>query len=134
MRANARKIAFHLLFEKEYGKETDPESLFAKELLTQEKVFSEEDKAFIKQLIINVTDNKKEIKKIILSNLVGYTFNRIHRVDAVVLMIAVAEMFFIKETDKKIIINEAVNISKIYGGEKSTSFVNGVLANIVKEN
>lgn len=133
MRSNARKIALHLVFEKEFGKNQEEESLLKSELLLQEKVSSDEDLLFIEQLTKAVAFHNRDIKKILKDNIEGYTFDRIHRVDAAILLLAVAEIKFIKETDAKIIINEAVNLASVYGGEKSTSFVNGVLAKIIKE-
>lgn len=133
MRAGARKVAFHLLFEQEFGTHQEHESALLSELCQNEKATSTEDIAFVNQLVALVTTNKKEIKKTILGHLVGYTFDRIHRVDSVALMLAVAELMYTPETGKKIVINEAVNLAKEFGGEKSTSFVNGVLASIVKE-
>lgn len=133
MRSNARKIALHLVFEKEFGKNQEEESLLKSELILQEKVSSDEDLLFIDQLTKAVAFHNRDIKKILKNNIEGYTFDRIHRVDAAILLLAVAEIKFIKETDAKIIVNEAVNLASVYGGEKSTSFVNGVLAKIIKE-
>ncbi|MFA6859839.1 MAG: transcription antitermination factor NusB [Clostridia bacterium] len=134
MRTNAREVAFKLIFESEFGSlPENSDSLFLDELCQDNEVCSEDDLSFVKKLVSITNENKKELRKIITTNLVDYTFNRIHRVDAIVLLLAVGEINFCPETDKKIVINEAVNLAKKYGGEKSSSFVNGVLASIVKE-
>ena len=48
-------------------------------------------------------------------------------------MLAIYEIKFLKETPEKVIINEAVELSKKYSTDKSYSFINGVLAKVLKD-
>ena len=50
-----------------------------------------------------------------------------------VLRIAVFELLYTEETPAKVVINEALEISKIFGDEKSSRFVNGVLSKYTEQ-
>ena len=53
--------------------------------------------------------------------------------DLAILKLAIYEIKF-RDVPYKVSINEAVELAKKYGEDKSKNFVNGVLASIVKEN
>jgi N utilization substance protein B len=63
----------------------------------------------------------------------GWELNRMNRVDLTILRLAYYEMEYDEDIPVKVAINEAVELAKQYGGEDSPSFVNGVLAKLVKE-
>ena len=66
------------------------------------------------------------------SRLERFTVDRLYRPDMVVLLIALYELER-GDTPAKIVVNEAVDLAKKYGTEKSGGFVNGVLAKFVRE-
>ncbi|MCL5434907.1 MAG: transcription antitermination protein NusB [Patescibacteria group bacterium] len=81
--------------------------------------------------------------KIILSHLVlidkaieksapEFPIAKINRADLAILRLAVYELLIVKKEPPKVIIDEAVELAKEYGGETSPSFINGVLGNIIK--
>ncbi|MCL6096451.1 MAG: transcription antitermination protein NusB [Patescibacteria group bacterium] len=81
--------------------------------------------------------------KVILSNLAlidktiekaapEFPISKINRADLAILRLAVYELLIEKKEPPKVIIDEAVELAKGYGGETSPSFVNGVLGNIIK--
>jgi N utilization substance protein B len=57
---------------------------------------------------------------------------KINRVDLAILRLAVYELLIEKTTPKRVIIDEAIELAKEYGGEKSPGFINGALGNILK--
>ena len=61
-----------------------------------------------------------------------WKLNRISKMDLSVLKLAIYEIKF-SEVPYKVSINEAVELAKKYGEDKSKKFVNGILASIVKE-
>ena len=67
------------------------------------------------------------------SKLKGYTPDRLYKVDLAILVLAIIELKYVKENPKEVIINEAVELAKKYSTEKSPKFINGILADIVKE-
>ena len=60
-----------------------------------------------------------------------WTIDRISKINLAILKIAIFEIKY-QELPFKVAINEAVELAKLYGGEQSSGFVNGVLAKIVK--
>ncbi len=53
--------------------------------------------------------------------------------DLAVLRLAIAELLFEPDSPKKVIINEAVELARLFGGDNSSKFVNGVLGSIYLE-
>lgn len=127
MRTEARELAFKLIFER----------LFVKENYTFDEEFfavlkKEEDKIFAKDLIINFEQNRIAIEEQVKSKLVGYSLDRVYKVDLALIYLAITEINFIK-TPFQIVINEVVELSKQFSTEKSSRFINGVLSSIVKD-
>jgi N utilization substance protein B len=77
-------------------------------------------------------DNKEEIDDIIPKYLKNWKYDRILSIDRNILRIGVAELVFRDDIPYKVTINEAIELAKRFGDEKSGSFINGVLDNIVK--
>lgn len=57
---------------------------------------------------------------------------RVSKINIAILKLAIYEILY-KKLPYKVVINEAVELAKAYGDDSSSSFVNGVLANIVKD-
>lgn len=88
----------------------------------------------IKDLVKYVEENLEKIDEIISKSLVNYTINRLNLVDKAIVRVATAEML-LKTADKRIIINEALEITKEYsdaGDHKAVSFNNKLLDTISK--
>jgi transcription termination factor NusB len=62
----------------------------------------------------------------------GYSINRIHSADKCVLLIGIAELDNFKETDVPVIVDESVKLASVFCSEKSTDFINGILAEYAK--
>ena len=91
-------------------------------------------KTFIQSTINGIMKHHDEIIRVIASNLKkDWNIERISKIDLVILKIATYEIVY-KELPYKIAINEAVELAKLYGEDSSPTFINGILANIVKEN
>ena len=127
MRAQARELAFKLIFERLFVKEnyTFDEEFFA-------SLKKDEDKEFSKQLVLKFEENKASMANLISSHLVGYELDRVYKIDLAVLYLACTELSYF-ETPLKIVVNEAVELAKQYSTEKSSRFVNGVLSAILKD-
>ena len=130
MRALAREVAFKKVYESMFTENQDDlQSFFDIENLTKE-----DDKHFAETLVSLYFENKLRIDEIITNNLKDYTLDRIYKIDRAIISIAVAELLFYKKTALGIVINEAVELAKKYGTEKSYSFVNGILKSISEAN
>lgn len=62
-----------------------------------------------------------------------WPITRINKIDLAILRLAVAELVIKKNEPPKVIIDEAVELAKEFGGDNSPAFVNGVLGNIFQQ-
>ncbi|WP_315079879.1 transcription antitermination factor NusB [uncultured Clostridium sp.] len=98
-----------------------------------ESDIKELDITYIKRILIGVENNKDNIDESISKNLCNWKIDRISKVNLCILRLAVYELLHDKEIPSKVAINEALEITKKYSDEKSVSFINGVLDNILKK-
>lgn len=94
--------------------------------------FSNDDKLFITQIVLGVYKELDNIDKLILDKLKKWEFSRIPKVDIAILRIAVFEILNL-DTPHKVVVNEAVELAKVYSNDDSYSFINGVLAKIIED-
>ena len=80
-----------------------------------------------------VRDNISEIDLMISENLDKWEFSRVAKTDLAILRTAVAEMMYVDSVPAGVSINEAVNLAKKYGDERSYAFVNSVLTKVSKK-
>ena len=77
-----------------------------------------------------VQDHHEEIDRKIEDNLDNWKFDRIAKADLAILRTAVAEMLYVESIPVSVSINEAVELAKKYGDERSYKFVNSVLGKV----
>ena len=75
-------------------------------------------------------DHHEEIDRIISENLDNWTLERIAKTDLAILRTAVAEMVYVDSIPVSVSINEAVELAKKYGDDRSYAFINSVLGKI----
>ena len=63
-----------------------------------------------------------------------FPIDKINKVDLAILRLAIFELVIEKKEPPKVIIDEAIELAKEYGGQSSPSFINGALGNIVTQN
>ena len=78
-----------------------------------------------------IVEKLPEIDALLTAKLQNWNFRRIGLTEKTVLRISAFEILY-DDVPAKVAINEAVELAKLYGGEQSSGFVNGVLAKIVK--
>lgn len=125
----AREKAYQVLFGINFDEKFDYKKSL--EEMQKEWKLNERDLKFLNELCLGVQTNKDELLKVLEENLKDYKLNQLYQSDKVVLLIAIYEMIH-TETPKNVIINEAIEIAKAYGIEKSPKFVNGVLSGVIK--
>lgn len=89
-----------------------------------------EDYDFIKRTVDGTKGHVLEIDRQISALSSGWKLERISKVDLAILRVAVYEMLFSGDISQGIAINEAVELAKRYGTERSPKFINGVLGGI----
>lgn len=61
-----------------------------------------------------------------------FPIEKINKVDLAILRLAIYELLIEKSQPQRVIIDEAIELAKEYGGEKSPSFINGALGKLIK--
>jgi N utilization substance protein B len=97
------------------------------------KPVPEKTRAFAGELVAGVQAHAGEIDALIKKFTANYELHRIAAVDRNVLRVAIYEMLHSHEVAPVIAINEAIEIAKKFGSEKSGGFVNGILDRVKAE-
>lgn len=92
---------------------------------------SSSKKIFFEKYIDGVVLNEPKIKEEIKNNIKGWSFLNLGITERVILKMAFYEIL-IDEIGEEIAINEAIELSKIYGDENTKNFINGILADLVR--
>ena len=79
-----------------------------------------------------VIKKQKDIDKIIAKSAPKWPIERINKIDLAILRLSIWELCCQRKEPPKVIIDEAVELAKEFGGEQSSSFVNGVLGTVLK--
>lgn len=128
MRDNAFKLIYSLEIQKAENIQEQIDLYFE-----SNNIKDEEAKKYITDAILGIQKNQQEILNDIEENLKEeWKLNRISKMDLSILKLAIYEIKF-SDIPYKVSINEAVELAKKYGEDKSKNFVNGILASIVKE-
>lgn len=88
---------------------------------------------FGRKLIDDYYEHSAEINDMIRDHLKGWTIDRIPRVSLTVLRLALSEILYSEEKLPSVTINEAVELTKKFGGNEDYQFVNGLLGSVVRE-
>jgi N utilization substance protein B len=91
---------------------------------------SKVDQEFINNAVAGVCEHRNELNNEIETSAPEWPLDQISNVDKCTLQLAIYELLYQKDTPPKVVINEAVELAKQFGGDSSSKFVNGVLGTI----
>jgi transcription antitermination protein NusB len=94
---------------------------------------NEEDEDFVKILFRKAILHSDKCSELINKNTTNWEVERIALMDILVMKLAITEIIEFPEIPVKVTLNEYIEIAKYYCTSKSSTFVNGILDNIVKE-
>lgn len=132
-RRELRENIFHILFQKEFHETAELEeqfTLFMEILEAEGTTVSDEDKEYMHNKVFGIFEKVDEIDAAIDAVAQGWKISRMGKVDLTLLRLSYYEMKFDEDIPVGVAINEAVELAKIYGGDDSPSFVNGILARL----
>ncbi len=92
-----------------------------------------EDEEFVKILFRKAIMHAGKCSELIDKNTTNWEVDRIALMDILVMQLAITEIMEFPEIPVKVTLNEYIEIAKFYCTSKSSTFVNGILDNIVKE-
>lgn len=133
-RTEIRELTFELLYSLEIQKMEQQEYNEQIELfLVEQNVSQEKAKTYMTETINGIAKNIEEILELISQNLKEkWDISRVSKINITLLKLATYEIVY-TELPYKVVVNEAVEIAKKYGDDTSPAFINGVLANIIKQ-
>ena len=143
-RANARELAVHLIYERCFTGES-PESTVAARLkkeyysmlAAENQVYSDSpnatQKAYVNSVVAGVASREDELNELIQKYSVGWDISRISRLARSVMQLAIFETLYMDDVPAGVAISEAVRIVKLYDGNDTGAFVNGILGSFARE-
>ncbi|WP_342511429.1 transcription antitermination factor NusB [Sporosarcina sp. FSL K6-1522] len=84
--------------------------------------------AFYENLVRGTVENSQIIDETLVGKLEHWSLDRLPKIERTVLRLAVYELLFNEDVPHRVILNEAIELCKTFGDEKSGRFVNGVLS------
>ena len=142
-RSNARELAVHLIYGRDFTGE-DPQHVIAtrlekeyyKKLSMENQVYSERPSslqmAYIDKVVDGVANRADELNTYIQKYSIGWDISRISRLARSVMQLAVFEILYVDDVPTGVAISEAVRIAKMYDGDDTGSFVNGILGSFAR--
>jgi len=137
-RANARELAVHLIYGRDFTGE-EPEAVVAARLQreyyanlsAENEVYSERPSraqlAYIDGVVAGVANREEDLNAQIQKFSIGWDVSRISRLTRAIMQLAIYEILYVEDVPTGVAISEAVRLAKKYDGDDTGSFVNGIL-------
>lgn len=124
-RHRARELALSLLYQLEFY----PQEAFEEqhEVFWREHAVKPEMRSMAEELVRGTVEHRKPIDELLASHVEHWILSRLALVDLCILRLAAFELLYYGRTPWKVVINEAIELAKSFGGKDSGAFVNGVL-------
>lgn len=130
-----RIVALQTLYEQDFRRDVGDASFDLKEVLERNaERYKEvlEDKDFIVRIVNGVSGRIAELDAVIIPIAPEWPIEQIARMDRVLLRMGIYELLHDNDAPPKVVINEAVELAKAFGGDNSSKFINGVLGTVLK--
>lgn len=131
-----RIVVLQTLYEQDFRSECEDKN-FELEKVLQRNISrykkTIEDQSFVERLVHGIDGKVKELDKILHPLAPEWPIDQIARMDRIVLRMGVYELTYENDTPPKVVINEAVELAKSFGGENSSKFINGVLGTFLRQ-
>ena len=127
-RKEAREFLMQTVFQMDAQKELEPRHM---QRYLDGKKFGTQT-AYVNTVLNSLLDNIEKIDTDINQASDSWPTTRMPKPDLAITRLAIAEILYADDVPPAVAINEAVNLSKIYGTEQSPKFVNAILGKILK--
>jgi N utilization substance protein B len=130
MRTVARETLFKIVFSSQFNDGVDEG---VKRALLKADNLDEKDKIYCENILKLISEHADQFSNILDTHSRLFPESRLFPADKSILIIALAEIYYCDDIPDAVSVNEATNIAAKYSSEKSASFVNGLLAEIIRE-
>ena len=137
-RANARELAVHLIYARNFTGE-EPEQVVAtrlakeyyEKLAEENEVYTERPSRaqlrYLDTVVSGVANREEDLSAQIQKFSIGWDVTRISRLARAIMQLAMFEILYVEDVPTGVAISEAVRIAKMYDGDDTGAFVNGIL-------
>lgn len=133
-RHRAREAALQMLYQWEVGRASAHEAIVTYwPSRDRDEVLPDELQTFANGLVRGTIDRVAEIDRLLAARTHNWRVERMAVIDRLVLRMAVFELLTAPETPPKVVINEAIELTRTFSGEEAVPFVNGVLDGVRKD-
>jgi len=134
-RSIMREVIFKVLFSFDTNRKDDVKTInmMITELFSEQDIYNKPLVNEAQEYVFDEVEKQNEIDEIIKRYLFNWDWKRISAVDRTILRLGVYELLYKMNIPIEVTLNEAVEIAKKYGTDKSSKFVNGVLDAVSKE-
>lgn len=119
-RREAREKALQTLFQLENTEMTIEDAM--------SHVLDGDSDSFYEKLVRGTTEQLAQIDESLKTKLENWSLDRLPKIERTVLRLAVFELLFMEDAPSRVVMNEAIELCKTFGDDKSSKFVNGVLS------
>ena len=142
-RGNARELAVHLIYGREFTGE-EPEQVvsvrldkeYYDKLSGENDVYSDRPSRaqlrYIDNVVAGVANREEDLNEQIRKFSIGWDISRISRLTRCILQLAMYEILYVEDVPTGVAISEAVRIAKMYDGDDTGAFVNGILGSFAR--
>lgn len=142
-RGNARELAIHLIYAREFtGVEPAQivadrlDKVYYAKLAGENQVYEERPNkaqiAYLDTVVSGVANRIEDLNAIIQRFSIGWDVSRISRLTRTIIQLAIFEIQYMDDVPTGVAISEAVRIAKMYDGDDTGSFVNGILGSYAR--
>ena len=142
-RANARELAVHLIYSREFtGDEPDKlisarlNAEYYSQLSGENELYLERPSRaqmqYIDTVVSGVANRSDELTDHIKKYSIGWDVSRISRLTKTIMQLAIFEILYLEDVPTGVAISEAVRLAKKYDGDDTGSFVNGILGSFAR--
>lgn len=131
-----RIIALQTLYEQDFRRDAGDVDLDLIEILDRNIARYKDmvdDVAFIKALVKGVAEQSADLDAKLQPIAPEWPIDQIARMDRSILRIGLYELLNDADVPAKVVINEAVELAKAFGGDNSSKFINGVLGTVLRQ-
>lgn len=144
-RANARELAIHLIYSRDFTGDEPKEiismrlnkdyyALLAEENDVYTQLPSGKQVAYLESVVSGVSNRLDQLNEHIQNYSIGWDINRISKLTRAIMQLAIFEILYIDDVPTGVAISEAVRIAKMYDGDDTGAFVNGILGAFARGN
>ena len=143
-RGNARELAVHLIYAREFtGEEPEKivesrlDKIYYANLAEENQVYTDRPSkaqvAYLDHVVSGVANRSDELNEKIQQYAIGWDISRISKLARTIMQLAMFEILYVSDVPTGVAISEAVRIAKMYDGDDTGAFVNGILGAFARE-